>query len=457
MNSRLYDELMNKFKNYIDSFNTLYQLKTENEEEIKKIYKNIKTNLIDSNIFSSKEIITVISRIHKYNRRYIKSYFKLAELIHEEYHPKDIESVSSIFHDSYLEDISIDIHGEIAISKAIINDDIISFIMHTESENFDANMTLLQSPLTRNETFSYGISLLELCCFHGAVKCFKLLRTKFQLEITQNCLKYSFLGGNPDIVSECLKEQDPDEECMTYAIISHNIDFVAFLMNEYHITLNLNECIEYYNLQAFFVYLNSTKDFGTCLAVSTQYSLPELCKYLISHGADINSTDSLGSTALHNATRYNRKEIVEFLISEGADVYAINEYKETPLHIAIENNFEDLAELLISHMSYVNTANNIRRTVLHYAAVQNNKLITELLISHGADINAKDSHGETVIQCAIRFHSKEVIEILISHGLSLNEETNIDTSSPDSIELKKLKDNYFDDKSESFLRELLGI
>ena len=39
MNSRLYDELMNKFKNYIDSFNTLYQLKTENEEEIKKYTK----------------------------------------------------------------------------------------------------------------------------------------------------------------------------------------------------------------------------------------------------------------------------------------------------------------------------------------------------------------------------------------------------------------------------------
>ena len=41
------------------------------------------------------------------------------------------------------------------------------------------------------------------------------------------------LGEKLEIMSECLKYQNPNEKCMEYAIISHNIDFVTFLMNEY--------------------------------------------------------------------------------------------------------------------------------------------------------------------------------------------------------------------------------
>ncbi|EAY05435.1 hypothetical protein TVAG_197360 [Trichomonas vaginalis G3] len=84
-----------------------------------------------------------------------------------------------------------------------------------------------------------GCSLLELCCYHGAVDCFKLLRSKFNSEITKECIGLSFLGGNSEIMSELLKYQTSDEECMEYAIISHYIDFVTFLMNEYNIEIDL--------------------------------------------------------------------------------------------------------------------------------------------------------------------------------------------------------------------------
>ena len=43
-----FNELRNIFKYHIDSYNALYQLKTENEEELNLIYKKIQTELIDS-------------------------------------------------------------------------------------------------------------------------------------------------------------------------------------------------------------------------------------------------------------------------------------------------------------------------------------------------------------------------------------------------------------------------
>ncbi|EAY19505.1 hypothetical protein TVAG_136360 [Trichomonas vaginalis G3] len=113
-----------------------------------------------------------------------------------------------------------------------MNNDFEKFNQFTERDGFDKDQRLY------SELYPYsseGYSLLELCCYHGAVDCFKLLRTKFSSEITQKCLHFSFLGGNPEIMSECLKYQKPDENCMDYAIISHNIDFVTFLKNEYNI------------------------------------------------------------------------------------------------------------------------------------------------------------------------------------------------------------------------------
>ena len=43
-----YSKLRSIYRYYIDSFNTLYRLKMENEEEINSFYKMIKTEMIDS-------------------------------------------------------------------------------------------------------------------------------------------------------------------------------------------------------------------------------------------------------------------------------------------------------------------------------------------------------------------------------------------------------------------------
>ncbi|EAY10678.1 hypothetical protein TVAG_157550 [Trichomonas vaginalis G3] len=50
-------------------------------------------------------------------------------------------------------------------------------------------------------------------------------------------------------MSECLKCVTPDEDCLKYAIISHNIDFVTFLMNEFDMKIDLSYCVLYNNLE----------------------------------------------------------------------------------------------------------------------------------------------------------------------------------------------------------------
>ncbi|EAX99185.1 ankyrin repeat protein, putative [Trichomonas vaginalis G3] len=434
VNPSKYNKLRSTYKYYIDSYLALYQLKTENEGELNKIYKMIKTELIDSKKYPPQIIMKDILRIIPYNNRYAKSYLFLAKLIYDEYHVEEVNNLEFIpnflFYKEYGVKLdksadfekdhsgNLDIHEENTIYRAIMNNDLEVFISFTEREGFAVNQTLRSSLYPYSY---YGYSLLELCCYHGAVDCFKLLRTKFSSEITQLCLQFSFLRGNKEIISECLKYQKPYTDCIEYAIISHNIDFITFLVNEYNIEINLEYCGLYNNLESFLVYFDQTNDINKCFVYSSMFSIPSLLEYFLSHGANINGKNKNGETALHTAAWKNSKETAEFLISHGANINEKDKNGRTALHAAAYNNSKETAEFLISHGANINEKDENGKTALHFAAYNNSKETAELLISHGANINEKDNFGNTALHSAAWKNSKEIAEFLISHGANINE------------------------------------
>ncbi|EAX98745.1 hypothetical protein TVAG_057350 [Trichomonas vaginalis G3] len=424
-----YNKLRCIYKYYIDSFLALYKLKTESEEELKSIYKMIKTELIDSNKYPPKNIIKDILNIIPYNNRYAMSYLSLTKLFYDEYHVEQVNNLISpsntLFYKEYeikLDKSSdsgnnyiknLDIHTENTIYRAIMNNDKERFICFTERDGFDKNEILESSLYPYSKE---GYSLLELCCYHGAVDCFKLLRTKFNSEITKKCLQFSFLGGNPEIMSECLKYQKSDDDCMEYAIISHNIDFVTFLMNEYKIKIDLDICGFYNNLEAFLVYFNQTNDTNKCFVYSPIFNIPSLCEYFLSHGMKINGKDKDGKTALHTAAFRNCKETAELLISRGAKINEQDDYGEIALHKAAWNSSIETAEVLIAHGANINKKDKYGQTPLHFAVYCFCKEFAELLISHGANVNERMNIGDTALYTATYLNDLEMAELLISHG-----------------------------------------
>ena len=363
----------------------------------------------------------------------MKSYWTIFKKIYEEYHPKLNDSIQPIFH--YLafqeygivfnennkksfqkyesQNITLDVHEKCTVYQAIMEDDTNLFILFPESEDFNQDQRLENDFYP---DYKGGLSYLEACCYHGAKNCFKLLRSKFDSEITQRCLCLSFLGGNQEIMSECLKVFKPDKwYCMWYAIISHNIDFVTYLTNEYGIKVNLENCGIHKNFQAFFVYLDQTNKINKCFVQSPLFNLPYLCEFLLSHGADINSKSISGGTALHNAITFCCKESAKFLIFHGADVNAKDKYLTTPLHLTSEYNNFEIAELLISHGADVNAKDAQLTTPLHLASQYNCFEIVKILLLHGADVNAKDKNEKTPLDFAEDIYLK-IADLLSSYG-----------------------------------------
>ncbi|EAY22712.1 hypothetical protein TVAG_476410 [Trichomonas vaginalis G3] len=215
----LYNELTERYKTYLETCSSFMRIKTTKIDEIQKIYQMIKTNLLDMKIFSPQRIYRLIFTAYKYNNEYLKSYFTILKLTYEEFQIKpnffDNDVLEYFFYKEYNlpidgyqqkifekyenENYSLDIHEKNTIYRSIMDDDKDSFVKFIEDESFDKDQILINELYPISDE---GLSLLELCCYHGSADCFKLLITKFKSEITLKCLWFSFLGGNPEIIHE---------------------------------------------------------------------------------------------------------------------------------------------------------------------------------------------------------------------------------------------------------------
>ena len=155
----------------------------------------------------------------------------------------------------------------------------------------------------------------------------------------------------------------------------------------------------------------------------------------ISKGADVNSKDYFGATALMSAAYRGFTEIVKILIEHGADVNARDHdgntaLDKTPLNPQNGKKMLEIAKLLLEHGADVNSKDRYGATALSYAAGAGFTEMVKLLLKYGADINAKsyggyppgiEAAGEKIalMHAAARGHI-ETVNVLLEHGADVN-------------------------------------
>src|SRR5256712_12402885 len=122
-----------------------------------------------------------------------------------------------------------------------------------------------------------------------------------------------------------------------------------------------------------------------------------------------------GSAELLVAIRNGDHAQVQKLLGSGADVNTVDNNGTTALmHSVIESDMK-MMTLLIDHGADVNAKNDLASTALMYAAT--NLAKTRVLLDAGADVKAKGKNSATPMSVAVTtFGSTPVLKLLVSKG-----------------------------------------
>ncbi|XP_040119139.1 protein phosphatase 1 regulatory subunit 12B isoform X2 [Oryx dammah] len=165
----------------------------------------------------------------------------------------------------------------------------------------------------------------------------------------------------------------------------------------------------------------------------------DVVKFLVENGASVNQQDNEGWTPLHAAASCGYLNIAEYFINHGASVGIVNNEGEVPSDLAEEPAMKDLLleqvkkqgldleqarrqeeqQMLQDARQWLNSGRiaDVRQarsgaTALHVAAAKGYSEVLRLLIQAGYELNVQDHDGWTPLHAAAHWGVKEACSIL---------------------------------------------
>lgn len=137
---------------------------------------------------------------------------------------------------------------------------------------------------------------------------------------------------------------------------------------------------------------------------------------LLASGADANSAQVDGTTALHWAAYYGDAATVELLLKAGAKVNAVNRYGVPPLAQACANGNAAVVKLLLAAGADANTMLKGGESVLMLAARSGNVEAAKALLARDARPGTRERLGQTALMWAAAEGHTAVVRALIDAG-----------------------------------------
>jgi ankyrin repeat protein len=139
----------------------------------------------------------------------------------------------------------------------------------------------------------------------------------------------------------------------------------------------------------------------------------ECLQVLLAGGADVETTDKYGRTALHAAAACDVKAAVRLLLANGASVHATDCSERTPLH---EAKSSEVVTLLLDSGADIEARDVDGSTPLCDAAFMSSPVTLKALLHRGATVSARDSKQLTPLHYA---ETSENTAELLRYGADL--------------------------------------
>ncbi|WPH00121.1 Hypothetical protein R9X50_00294400 [Acrodontium crateriforme] len=133
-------------------------------------------------------------------------------------------------------------------------------------------------------------------------------------------------------------------------------------------------------------------------------------------GADINTTNKRGFTALHLAAGLGRPEMVRCLLQHDADLHAKDPRGETPIVKAIKEDQTTIIQILFDEGADMNTKNADEWSLLHHAVHRPTISTTQMILDIAPELrDAVDQAGKTALHYCAEIEVLDHANVLLSH------------------------------------------
>merc|ERR1712123_384914 len=173
----------------------------------------------------------------------------------------------------------------------------------------------------------------------------------------------------------------------------------------------------------------------------------DMVEFLVANGADVNRGDNEGWTPLHATASCGFLSIAKFLLEHGANVAAVNNDGELAIDISESDEMEDLLQkeidvrqincedarnkeeqcMLDDARDWYNSGNfgdkphgKTGATALHVAAAKGYIKVINLLIQAGGEINQQDFDGWTPLHAAAHWAQREACGLLAENYVNMD-------------------------------------
>ena len=160
----------------------------------------------------------------------------------------------------------------------------------------------------------------------------------------------------------------------------------------------------------------------TPLITAAENGHTEIVKLLLDNGAEVDSRDKYGRSALMRAAWYSHDAVVEILLDRGALVNATEKWGHTALMMAAKGGHITTARTLLDHGADLNAKDSWGITALMYATTNNRVEATRFLLEKGANVNAESRTQQTALIAAVvhGMGNKEILKLLVEAGADPN-------------------------------------
>ncbi len=227
------------------------------------------------------------------------------------------------------------------------------------------------------------------------------------------------------------------EKCKDNNIIRHIIDNFVGLESEnksrwrlvhFICSLSTPEMIKYIVSKG--VDLECTTGNSHCRPIHfvCNNSTPDVIKYMIDKGVNLECADKNGFRPIHYVCQHSTPDVIKYMIDKGVDLDCANNAGDRrPIHCACYSSTPDVIKYIIDKGADLECADQNGTKPIHYACQHSTPEIIKYMIDKGVDLECATKTGEKPIHMVCEYSTPEIIKYMIRKGVDLESATNART------------------------------